>query len=197
MPSGVYIHKLHSEETKQKLSLLRKIKWQDPKYRKKLSIIHKKQWRNPEYRKKMTEALIGRTFSIEARNKMSQIGKQNAYLGKNKGCFKKGKVSGKNHLRWKGGRIKMGVGYIGIWKPNHPFHEKRGYISEHRLIVEQQIGRYLQPKEIVHHINSIRDDNRPENLMLFNRQYAHKKFEMIQKGMKEGEIIFDGRNIHL
>ena len=60
-------------------------------------------------------------------------------------------------------------GYIMRKAPYHPFANSRGYVPEHRLVMENQIGRYLTPrKELVHHINGIRDDNRIENLRLTN-----------------------------
>ena len=50
------------------------------------------------------------------------------------------------------------------------------WIYEHVYIVEQFIGRELEPEEVVHHINSIKTDNRISNLMLFKNQKEHAKF---------------------
>ncbi|WP_209446402.1 HNH endonuclease [Streptomyces sp. MZ04] len=40
-------------------------------------------------------------------------------------------------------------------------------IAEHRVVMEREIGRPLERGETVHHINGVRDDNRPENLEIW------------------------------
>lgn len=45
---------------------------------------------------------------------------------------------------------------------------KSGRILEHRKVMQDKIGRLLLGQENVHHINGVRDDNRPENLELWN-----------------------------
>lgn len=73
------------------------------------------------------------------------------------------KLSG--NPNWNGGILHC-MGYIMIKTPHHPFKNTRGYVMEHRLVMEKEIGRYLEPTELVHHINHIKTDNRIENLKI-------------------------------
>ncbi len=104
-------------------------------------------------------------------------------------------LQGSKNPLWKGGRIKHQRGYILIYKPEHPFATKGGYVFEHRLIIEKQIGRYLKSKEVVHHINGNPSDNRLGNLMLFSSNSEHNiKYKQIKSRPlpipnKVGEII--------
>lgn len=66
-------------------------------------------------------------------------------------------------------------GYICIYQPHHPFG-KGNYVYEHRLIMEKNIGRFLKKKEVVHHINGNKKDNRIENLQLFASNAEHIKY---------------------
>ena len=71
---------------------------------------------------------------------------------------------GKRGPRWEGGsRKKSKSGYIYIYY-GVGNHTK----TEHRVVMEKFLGRVLSPKETVHHKNGIRDDNRLENLELWN-----------------------------
>ena len=54
--------------------------------------------------------------------------------------------------------------YIQIYIPTHPNADSNGYVREHRLVMEKQLGRYLTAEEVVDHINMDTLDNRPENL---------------------------------
>ncbi len=73
--------------------------------------------------------------------------------------------------RWQGGRIyrhRGPAGYVRIKAPGHPRGLRNsGLIFEHILVMEQILGRYLLAGETIHHRNGIRDDNRPENLVLW------------------------------
>ena len=53
--------------------------------------------------------------------------------------------------------------------PNHPRATKTNYVFEHILVMEELLGRHLRPEETVHHLNGVKDDNRPENLELWTR----------------------------
>lgn len=136
------------------------------------------------------------SFSMEHRKKISENAK---VRWKNPEFRKKVKESykykfGEKNPNWKGGRKKDQRGYILFYCPKHPYAKIKGKrVREHRLIIEQQIGRHLRPKEVSHHINGIKDDNRPENLMAFSSHSAHMRFRYNPNNIKPEEIIFDGR----
>lgn len=81
---------------------------------------------------------------------------------------------GDKNPRWKGG-IKHDRGYILIYTPDHPNKVYQNYVYQHRLVMEKYIGRYLNKKEQVHHINGIKNDNRLSNLLLCKNFIEHKK----------------------
>lgn len=61
-------------------------------------------------------------------------------------------------------------GYVLVWQPDHPNASSNGWVSEHRLVAAEMIGRALTSLDEVHHINRIKDDNRPENLEVLDGQ---------------------------
>lgn len=119
----------------------------------------------------------GKKRSEETKLKMSQNhanfnGKNNPNYGKD--------FSLENSPRWKGGRIYSGDGYILIKKPEHSHADNQGYVKEHRLVMEEFLGRFLTREEVVHHEGE-KDDNRIEKLRLFKNSGEHRKYHNLLK----------------
>jgi len=141
------------------------------------------------------EAWQGRKHSLESRRKMSEAtrGKKHHAWGKKLSPEQRRKISealrGEKHPRWKGGRTHHARGYIWILRPDHPYADANSHILEHRLVMEEHLGRFLKPEEVVHHINEDVSDNRRENLMLFPSNAEHTKFH---RRMRKSALNRDG-----
>lgn len=62
-------------------------------------------------------------------------------------------------------------GYVHIYKPDAPGAPADGWVLEHRAAMSAALGRALLDEETVHHINGVRNDNRPENLELWSSRH--------------------------
>lgn len=80
-------------------------------------------------------------------------------------------------------------GYIMRKVNSHPKQNKKGYVAEHRLVYEQYLGRFLDSKEVIHHINGNREDNRIENLQLAVRNSEHIKKYHRKSRNSNGQFI--------
>jgi hypothetical protein len=74
---------------------------------------------------------------------------------------------GQQHHSWNNGRTIDNNGYVILYP------DKR---LEHVVVMEQLLGRPLTKQEVVHHMNGVRDDNRPDNLYLFQTRGEHARY---------------------
>lgn len=71
---------------------------------------------------------------------------------------------------WKGGRIRSrGYILVRVYEPDGQVRRR----PEHIVLWEQLHGQPLPDGWVVHHLNGIKDDNRPENLAGMSRQHHH------------------------
>lgn len=83
-----------------------------------------------------------------------------------------GRPQEKKHPELGVGLRKDDKGYIRVYVPDHPF-AARGWVFQHRLMVEEVLGRYLTPEEEVHHLSERRDDNRLDNFLVMPTYREH------------------------
>lgn len=124
----------------------------------------------------------------------SQKGKKHTFLQRRKFCLSKLQHRKLNHL----GYYTTNVDGNGYMRACFPFYLGMNNVKrerEHRVIIEYYLGRPIGKKEVAHHINENKIDNRPQNLMLFASKSAHIRFHYNPLKVKQYEIIFDGREM--
>lgn len=162
--------------------------------------------RSKEHLKKMSMRMIGTPGYWKGKKRPEMTGENHFYFGKHRSKEVKVKISnakkgkpitqkhkdniskaftGNKHPNWKNG--------TNNWSGYKLIRRKGKYFREHRIIVEEIIGRPLTRKESVHHINEIKTNNNPSNLIAFTSESAHQRFHSNPNNVKPEEIVFDGR----
>ena len=72
-------------------------------------------------------------------------------------------------------------GYIVLRVPHHPRADRNGWVLEHVIVAELMNGGPLPAGAVVHHVNGIRSDNRPENLHVFTSQSEHSRIHALAR----------------
>ena len=67
----------------------------------------------------------------------------------------------------------MSWGYKEIYDGN--LNRPNGCVLEHRLVAGEMLGRPLEDREVVHHIDKDRSNNNKDNLMVFESNSDHAR----------------------
>lgn len=79
-------------------------------------------------------------------------------------------------------------GYVYVYNPEYHRANKNGYVSEHILNWEKAYQRKIPKGYLVHHLNGIKDDNRPENLIIMRKGEHTNQTEPYKKRIRELEL---------
>jgi hypothetical protein len=138
---------LMSPETREKIRARALERYADPGARQKISDGAKRRFDRPEERERLRQARLRQWADPTS-------------------AYRTRETRGEHAGNWQGGIIRK-AGRVWVYAPDHPRvrNQRRPYVLRAWLVLERKMGRFLLPTEHVHHINGVKDDDRPENLV--------------------------------
>lgn len=109
--------------------------------------------------------------------------------------YTKKKHDGNRHIKKRPG----GDYHVLVLKHGHHRSNNHGQVYEHILVAEEKLNRKIKSCEKIHHINCVKNDNRPENLYVCKDQQEHFLIhgslnKCVSELMSKGVLVFDETN---
>lgn len=126
------------------------------------------------------------------RRNIDRLVKDGSFTGRCRACH--AQLRGESAPGWRGGRH-LGSGGKYVYRtvaPDHPFAcmaNCRNEVAEHRLVSARSLGRPLHRYEHVHHIDGIKTNNCPANLVVMDACEHLRAEQMIRLGRLRREEV--------
>ena len=66
--------------------------------------------------------------------------------------------------------------YKAAYAPDHPKRLQNNCVYEHILVAEEKLGRRLNDGEVIHHRDQDKNNNNPDNIIIFCSKSEHTRF---------------------
>lgn len=76
--------------------------------------------------------------------------------------------------------------------PDHPHATKNGYVLEHRVVMENKLGRILSRRELVHHKRHSEKKNNSEGNLEVKLRGEHERYHGLARGRRWVELKCPG-----
>lgn len=95
-------------------------------------------------------------------------------------------------------RVRISNGYRLLYKPEHPSSIKTsgnwfGYVYEHVVVAETNLGRRMTSTEVVHHLDLDRQNNNYANLLVLERSQHGKLHQWLDRGAPMTKVVGENR----